>query len=462
MFDEYVETVVNHANFTNVRAFSIFNLFGRYNVSLNFDKEVNIYVGENGLGKTTILSCLYAVLNKKFSLLENVDFSKIEIGFRKNSKPYVVTKGDFIEYNRRNGKLHRSLYENEEYIDYLFSHISFDELKNLSNEEMQMIVREAAHEQGVPPQVMRRYFYELRDDGNYKSRTKGDRKKVIELTRLIDENIKEKIIYLPTYRRIENDSTTFNIRNDSMNNAEMLIKFGMGDVQKSIDSILKRIRDLAVENYNEMSGILLKQYVEGNEWAVEMDNSIDTEAVKIVLNRLGNQISKETNLKILNIVESGKIYEREYLYLQNLLSKLISNYDAQRRYDDRINGFVDTCNRYLVDKELRYDPSGLKLNVYLKTTKNSAKTIELTQLSSGEKQIVSLFSKMYLESDGKNIIIIDEPELSLSLKWQQMLLPDVMRSGNCGLLITVTHSPFIFENEFDMDAKEIRACMANN
>ena len=37
-----------------------------------------------------------------------------------------------------------------------------------------------------------------------------------------------------------------------------------------------------------------------------------------------------------------------------------------------------------------------------------------------------------------------------------------MRSGNCGLLITVTHSPFIFENEFDMDAKEIRACMANN
>ena len=97
-----------------------------------------------------------------------------------------------------------------------------------------------------------------------------------------------------------------------------------------------------------------------------------------------------------------------------------------------------------------------------KNQKNVVKTIELTQLSSGEKQIVSLFSKMYLESEGKNIIIIDEPELSLSLKWQQMLLPDVMRSGNCGLLITVTHSPFIFENEFDMDAKEIRACMANN
>ena len=89
MFDEYVETVVNHANFTNVRAFSIFNLFGRYNVSLNFDKEVNIYVGENGLGKTTILSCLYAVLNKKFSLLENVDFSKLKSALGRIQSPML-------------------------------------------------------------------------------------------------------------------------------------------------------------------------------------------------------------------------------------------------------------------------------------------------------------------------------------------------------------------------------------
>lgn len=461
MYNE-CETVINQMNSTGIKSFAIFNLFGRYNVTLKFDKEVNIYVGENGLGKTTILNCLYSVLNKKFSLLENVDFSKIEIMFKKNLRLYTVTKGDFAEYNRRNGKIHRSFYGDSEYIDYMFSHMSPDELRNLSSDEIQMFVREAAHEQGIPPQVMRRYFYELRDDINTRGKTKGDRKKVVELIKAIDENVKEKIIYLPTYRRIENDSTTFNIRNESMNNTEMLIKFGMGDVQKSIDSILKTIRDLAVENYNEMSGILLQQYMEGNEWASELDNSIDAEAVKIVLNRLGNQISRETKEKILNIVENGKIFEKKYIYLQNLLGKLISNYDAQRHYDDRINGFVNTCNRYLVDKELQYDPSSLKLNVCLKNQKNVAKTIELTQLSSGEKQIVSLFSKMYLESEGKNIIIIDEPELSLSLKWQQMLLPDVMKSGNCGLLITVTHSPFIFENEFDMDAKEIRACMENN
>ena len=89
----------------------------------------------------------------------------------------------------------------------------------------------------------------------------------------------------------------------------------------------------------------------------------------------------------------------------------------------------------------------------------NGQTVKLTQLSSGEKQIVSLFSKLYLEGKEKSIVIIDEPELSLSIKWQQMLLPDIMRSGNCSFLLTVTHSPFIFENEFDMDAQEMRAHM---
>ena len=83
----------------------------------------------------------------------------------------------------------------------------------------------------------------------------------------------------------------------------------------------------------------------------------------------------------------------------------------------------------------------------------------MSNLSSGEKQIVSLFSKLYLENEKECILIIDEPELSISMKWQKMLLPDIMRSENCKLLLTVTHSPFIFENEFDMDAKEMRNCI---
>lgn len=145
------------------------------------------------------------------------------------------------------------------------------------------------------------------------------------------------------------------------------------------------------------------------------------------------------------------------MYLWNLINKLIDNYELQKAYDDRIKKFANTCNKYLINKHFNYNQSTLNLDIFLDNEFGEKKDIiQLTQLSSGEKQIVSLFSKLYLESDEKSIVIIDEPELSLSLQWQKMLLPDIMRTENCDLLLTVTHSPFIFENEFDYDAKEIR------
>lgn len=82
--------LTNMANKTNIKSFSIIGLFGRYDINLDFDKEVNIYVGENGLGKTTILKCMYCVLNKKISLLENVEFSRIEVIFKRGAKKYFL------------------------------------------------------------------------------------------------------------------------------------------------------------------------------------------------------------------------------------------------------------------------------------------------------------------------------------------------------------------------------------
>lgn len=90
--------LTNMANKTNIKSFSIIGLFGRYDINLDFDKEVNIYVGENGLGKTTILKCMYCVLNKKISLLENVEFSRIEVIFKRGAKKYFITKGDVLDY----------------------------------------------------------------------------------------------------------------------------------------------------------------------------------------------------------------------------------------------------------------------------------------------------------------------------------------------------------------------------
>ena len=86
----------------------------------------------------------------------------------------------------------------------------------------------------------------------------------------------------------------------------------------------------------------------------------------------------------------------------------------------------------------------------------SEEKIRLKNLSSGEKQIISLFAKLYLSNNEDNIILFDEPELSLSIIWQSKLIPDIVKSTKCSFLIVITHSPFIFDNEYREFAMDIK------
>lgn len=462
MNKHHIMRMENKMNLTSLKKFRIIGLFGKYNVELPFEKQVNIYIGENGLGKTTILNCLYYTLEKNYAKLESISFECIEVLFKDIDTPFSITKADVIAFNRRRSN-HR-IYPDEDYLEIFFSDlgISSKNLRFISSEEMDFLSRRLASIHDIPIGIARRqlsrYLEAYYKDPFMRKQAKGDEKKVQQLSKAISDNLSERIIYLPTYRRIENDFGSLNIRNDEINNSEMLIRFGMSDVQKSIDVILEQIRNLAMQGYNKMTGILLEQYAE-NDSIAGANEEIDQKVVKIVLDRLGDKIKFPIKEEIFNLVKTKRIYN-EHLHLLNLLRKLIENYDQQKRLDDCINGFVLTCNNYLKGKHFEYDPSNLTLGIYFDSSlEKTEETIKLTQLSSGEKQIVSLFSKLYLETNDKSIVIIDEPELSLSISWQQMLLPDIMRSGNCAFLLTVTHSPFIFENEFDGDAREMRAHM---
>ena len=81
LYDSLEEKVENIKNETNIEKIGIYGLFGRYNIEIPFEKSVNIFIGENGLGKTTILNCIYFLLEKKFDRLSNIKFSYISINF---------------------------------------------------------------------------------------------------------------------------------------------------------------------------------------------------------------------------------------------------------------------------------------------------------------------------------------------------------------------------------------------
>ena len=68
--------------------------------------------------------------------------------------------------------------------------------------------------------------------------------------------------------------------------------------------------------------------------------------------------------------------------------------------------------------------------------------ISSDKLSSGEKQMLSFLS--YNAFSEKTIFFIDEPELSLHIDWQRLLLQTLLDQGTGNQFFIATHSPFIF------------------
>ena len=462
-FDD--EPVVNRTNTTNLEFVEIQGLFSRYSVRLDFDKEVNVYIGENGLGKTTILNCVYYILNKRFNKLAEIDFNTIVVKFKDEDK-IAVTINDVIKYNHHMSR-HR-VYDDEEIFAIIgdvlegYNNDSFTIYDNSVEERIEIAVRKLYRITHMPVGVCRQAVVDYLRTGGTRNRSsnKGDYRKIEKLNEMIDKKINQRIIYLTTYRRIENDFTSLFRKEDEYLDSDMLIRFGMGDVEKSIMNILEKIKENSRESFNKMTSVLLRQYSspQNIKYNILSHNKIDIKMLEIILDRLGNEIADNDKKLILSLFENEEIYRNDYSYLLNLISKLIENYEKQKIYDEKIKRFVMTCNKYLNDKQFVYDQSKLILYIELPAAERNNR-IELSNLSSGEKQIVSLFSKLYLENEKDSILIIDEPELSISMMWQRMLLPDILRSDNCKLLLTVTHSPFIFDNEFDTDAKDMRACI---
>lgn len=459
--------VSNSNNRTGLEYIKVVGLFGRLDISIPFDKKVNIYIGENGLGKTTILNCIYFILNKDMASLRDIEFSEIHVKFRDEKSVHQIDMTDILSY------LNKYEYENklDHTINFIINESSLVFSRELSNSDdsIEYLIRRLSDELDIPFYRARREVlsYINRNENlvarSAKSTKRGDPAKIDKLFASITKNIKEKILYLPTYRRIEDDFSKLNIDGEKFKKRDVLIKFGMADVQNLIDNTLDEIRKEAMDGFTKMTGVLLKQYSKNEDVDQKQmcSGDIDGEALKITLNRIGDKIDNGDKSKIITLHASKKIYEAKYSYLHDLLLKLIDNYQLQKKYDDKIKNFAYTCNKYLNEKKIDYNESELSLKIRLNSDSNESHDIKLKKLSSGEKQIISLFSKLYLDDEKDNIVIIDEPELSLSIKWQSMLLPDIMRSMKCSLLVTVTHSPFIFNNEFDMDAKEISQLIKN-
>ncbi len=452
-----------------IKRFKITGLFGFRNVDINFEDNVKILIGENGFGKTTVLNSLYYLLNNKYERLSKIEFEEITISFV-SGEQFIFSKFDLDKYLKEienNPRKKISL----NYIGILHQYdLSFlnnydelnDEVYNLINH---FIRRNRIKKFGLSLRIMAQYMFKFA-----KNKLSFN---IFQEFEIFKSRLDFKLIYLPTYRRVEEDLNNLgnfkekfiDYRNDRYYreiegekeiNDDTLIHFGMEDVREKVIEIEREIEKSTISGFSKLTGEMLSQLLRGFPTIDnELINDLDVQAGKIILDRVGDSLSKTDKDNINGLLESKESL-KEKKELVYFISKLIGIYNEHKYLDDKLKTFKDICNRYLVDKEFRYDESSIDLDIYRINTKDR---VELNKLSSGEKQIISILTKIYLEKSNNLIILFDEPELSLSLPWQKLLLPDIMNSMKCKFLLAVTHSPFIFDNELEKYAIGINIYM---
>jgi predicted ATPase len=442
-----------------VKRFKITKLFGFRNVNIPFDDDIKILIGENGLGKTTILNSLYYVLSEKYVKLFSIDFERIELVFKDGNKIQFTKREleSFIRFNERQ-RLRHLPGEISNLIDLkeLESFIGDDAVneKELDQSLIRFITKNKIP-RWAPLQIMARELRLLLHEPAIK--------KFIQFGEII-RSYSIDILYFPTYRRVEEDLKNLGkfrrrlvesdfdpevveeVEEDFQVSDDTLIHFGMEDVEQRIETVKKFISISTVDGFSKVTGEILSQLLKGfPEIEKEQIDNLDIATSKIVLYRVGDSLSESDRKAILNLLDKPNelLKKKELTYF---LLNLIEIYNQHKHVDDAIKRFRDVCNNYLEDKEFRYNESTVTIEVFRRGTND---TVSLNKLSSGEKQIISLFSKIFLEFSKNYIVLFDEPELSLSIEWQKLLLPDIVNSDKCKFLLSVTHSPFIFKNELD-------------
>lgn len=430
---------------------------GYLNFNIEFNDSITFLIGINGTGKTTILKLLSGLLYPSYIELVQIEFSYIELLFEDNNsldmcKIACKKAKETLTISFNNISKHKKI-ENEFYIiDFkiIRNHLGHDsfEAENLSRvlyEFDNLEVVEKIRSLRTP------LFLGL-------NRRSGDN--------VISSSSFEREIYFS--RRTASVDFLF----DSVDNAlkdiqEMFHNFVRTNAHSQY-ALAERFRrkvfseSFKYEKLNHISPINYDEELNRLDNRKEqLNNAVD----QLELQDIGRQFKDFfTSMRAtLVILQKTPTFDKDNKISQEYITAL-TQWMINSSQLEKIDNIIQYANEYSTSIQKSKEPLirfTESANMFFKESKktievdnkgevkiklhNSKRKNNIFELSSGEKQIIVLLAHIAFHKTSKNasVFIVDEPELSLHLSWQELFVDALLKASPTTQFIFATHAPAI-------------------
>jgi predicted ATP-dependent endonuclease of OLD family len=417
-------------------------VLGRFDIYQEFQEGVNVLFGKNGTGKTTLLHIIANLLNGDYRRFAFTDFKTIKV--RLSDETDIVVSKYKIEKDS-----HIKVVIND---DIVVEGLSIQEIHEQEQFVQERIVTSAVYrekllkirsdEEAINPILSSAYFPAFRTMIEAWATANSD-----------SRNIKDARSVTTNFARELFGSFVPSLNYPSPIEIER-------ELREEIDEALLKIARADREYFGELLPSVFQVLSKNSHSSVD-DPAFEKEDSEAIFEEINSLVKKledyplkaaPTITKLRNSVSSfqvdeqtKRIAERVLDIYRKALREVVSvqeqSFKSIETYLKSVNSFLEGKSIEISLTEPRSRPRPL---IEIKFDAGIPQKIRGIRraLSSGERQIVTLiYAATHMSK--QQIVLIDEPEISLHVDWQRHLLKKMSEQLGDRQIIVCTHSPVI-------------------